>query len=125
MAVTYLWNINEVNVYPTGSDTQDPVNTQTDVIHEIKYSLEGSDIHNGIEYRDTQTGTLQISTDNLSAFTPFAELSQETVIEWVKAALTEQTTSGNQSLIVQLKNTIADNIEGNKNPTSMVKYLPL
>lgn len=124
MAVTYIWRINEVNVYPTKSDIQEPVNTHTDVIHEINYSLEGSTTYNGIQYRDTQRGTLQISTDNLSAFTPFAELNQETVIEWVKAELTEQTTPGNQSLIDQLKSTIADNIEYNKNPTTVVKYIP-
>lgn len=125
MAVTYRWNINQVKVYPTGSDAQEPVNTLNDVIHEITYTLEGSDTHNGIEYRDTHSDVLYISTDNLSTFTPFVELTQETVIEWVKAILTEQTTSGNQSLIENLKNTIADNIEGNKNPTTMVKYLPL
>mgnify|MGYP001579272946 CR=1 FL=1 len=124
MAVTYRWNINEVKVYPTGSDTQEPVNTFNDVIHEITYTLEGSDTHNGIEYRDTHTDVLYISTDNLSTFTPFVELNQETVIGWVKTILTEQTTSGNQSLIESLKSSIADNIEGNKNPTTMVKYLP-
>ena len=125
MAVTYRWHINQVKVYPTGSDAREPVNTLNDVIHEITYTLEGSDTHNGIEYRDTHSDVLYISTDNLSTFTPFVELTQETVIEWVKAILTEQTTSGNQSLIENLKNTIADNIEGNKNPTTMVKYLPL
>jgi hypothetical protein len=123
MAVAYTWHINHVNVYPTGSDKQEPVNTRNDVVHEITYTLEGSETYNNIQYRDSHTDTLYISTDNLSSFTSFDELNQETVQEWVKAELTNQVTSGNQSLIESLKSTIAESIEYNKNPPSIVKYI--
>jgi hypothetical protein len=123
MAVAYTWHINHVNVYPTGSDKQEPVNTRNDVVHEITYTLEGSETYNNIQYRDSHTDTLYISTDNLSSFTSFDELNQETVQEWVKAELADQVSSENQSLIASLKSIIASNIEYNKNPPSIVKYI--
>jgi len=123
MAITYSWHINQVKVYPTGSDRQEPVNTCNDVVHEITYTLEGSDTYNNIQYRDKHSDTLYISTHDLSSFTSFDELTQETVQEWVKAELADQVTSGNQSLIESLKSTIAANIEYSKNPPSVVKYI--
>jgi len=123
MAITYSWHINQVKVHPTGSDRQEPVNTCNDVVHEITYTLEGSDTYNNIQYRDKHSDTLYISTHDLSSFTPFDELTQETVQEWVKAELTNQVTSGNQSLIDSLKSNIAANIEYSKNPPSVVKYI--
>ena len=123
MAVAYTWHINHVNVYPTGSDKQEPINTRNDVVHEITYTLQGSETYNNIQYRDSHTDTLYISTDDLSSFTSFDELNQETVQEWVKAELADQVSSENQSLIASLKSIIAANIEYNKNPPSIVKYI--
>jgi len=123
MAIAYTWHINHVNVYLTGSDKQEPVNTYNDVVHEITYTLEGSETHNNQQYRNSHTDTLYISTDDLSSFTSFDDLNQETVQEWVKAELTDQVTSGNQSLIESLKSTIAESIEYSKNPPTEVKYI--
>ena len=123
MAVTYTWFINEVKVFPTGSDTQVPINTCNDVIHEITYTLQGTDNRNDIQYRDSHTDMLHMSTDDLSSFTSFDDLNQETVIEWVKTELTGLTSTENQNLVESLKSRISASIESNMNPTSVVKYL--
>lgn len=115
MAISINWTITALDTYPTHSDTQDPVNTQNDVIHNAHWSCTASTgSHSNSVY-----GTTVISTEDLGTFVDFDSLDNDTVVGWVTASMeamaegtsTEYETSASASLAEQI------------NPTSVVKYL--
>ena len=77
MPIEYTWKIQSVKVLPDLSNRNNIVKT-------IEFMLEGS--------RDENTnfvlGSVELSVDLESeTFIPFDELTEETVVEWVKNAL--------------------------------------
>jgi len=120
MSIKYSWFVNHVEVYPTGSDTQDPINTENDVIHKAVYTLEGIKNKDGIQYKESIEGELDIPIDNLASFTTFSELNQETVIGWITASLN----SADSETVNNLKTQISSSLTEKTNPISIIKYLP-
>lgn len=112
--ITYNWNCKTVDVYPTQGDLEQ-------VVYNVHFRLTGtSDELNdqGEPYSCTQIGTQALSTEYIEDFTPFSELTNEQVTEWVKEAMGEENVASIESSIESTINhminpvSITLNIEG-------------
>jgi D-Tyr-tRNAtyr deacylase len=81
MATTYTWDVSTVDTYP--SHTDDNENTNSDVIFNVHYRVTGDDEANS----DTSIGTVNLSVEDTSDFTAFADVTLQNVEDWVIAAL--------------------------------------
>jgi hypothetical protein len=99
MATTYDWNCKTVDCYPTDGE-------YTDVVYNVHWIVTGtSDTLDpeGNAYTATSIGTEQISTSDLSGFTPFADLTNADAVAWTKAAMgAEQVTALEANLDSQI-----------------------
>lgn len=115
MAVTYTWEVGALDTYPTASDSQDPVNTQNDVIYNIHWKLKAEEGDSGYGIIGTQT----VSTEDLSSFTSFDSLDQDTVVGWLTASLE----AAEEGKVEALKSSASASLAEKINPSSVVKYL--
>jgi len=76
MAVTYNWTINTMDAYPT-------VGTLTDVVFNVHWTVNGTD---GVRTVPAY-GTTGITLNPNDTFIPYANLTQDEVVGWVKEAL--------------------------------------
>jgi len=86
MANTYAWNCKTVDVYPTHDSHSDVVyvvhwrlTATSDQTHEV----DGEDV----PYTASVYGSEGVSTDDLSNFKPFADLTNAIVTGWVETAI--------------------------------------
>lgn len=114
MAITYEWNCRTVDTYPNFSDENE--NTHEDVVYNVHYIITGEETVNDVLYTNSNIGTTTIETSDLSTFTDFESLTNETVSSWVEAALGEDQ-------VAAIKASIASNIEEQQTPTSITKYI--
>lgn len=76
MAVTYSWLVEQLDCYSTYED-------RTDVVFTVHWRLNGTDgTYNGTAY-----GSVGLSLDAETSFTPYASLTQDQVTGWVRDAL--------------------------------------
>ena len=115
MAITYTWTVGALDTYPTASDSQDPVNTENDVIYNVHWTLSASTGSHSTSVIGTQT----VSTEDLSTFTAFDSLDQATVTAWVTSSM-EAAMSGS---VQERKNSVSASLADLVTPTSVVKYL--
>ena len=83
MATTYDWNCRTVDCYPE----QD---SETDVVYNVHWIVTGTSDTldpDGNAYTATSIGTQTISTDDITDFTPFADLTNADVVAWTKEAM--------------------------------------
>ena len=116
MATTYEWNCNTVDTYPSYTDQQDPANTEADVVYKVHWSLSGTDDVNDIV--NTVSGTQDVSTDDLSTFIAFENLTTADVEGWVEDALEEED-GGVSALEAKIDARIIEQIT----PTSVTKTI--
>ncbi len=86
MATTYEWNCRTVDVHPTEG-------SETDVVYNVHWILTGVSDEldpDGNAYQSTSIGTQTVPLDPESEFIPFAELTNEIVVEWTKKAMGEE-----------------------------------
>lgn len=76
MANTYTWSVMSMSSYPT-------YESQTNVVFEVFCSVSGSNGTQSTAIPVTQSVTYTAG----SAFTPYAQLTQEQVIGWVQNAM--------------------------------------
>jgi hypothetical protein len=103
MVVTYNWNFNPLESYPTASG-------QTDVVflvHWQAYGATGS-------YQGSSIGTQTVSYDTGSVFVPFEELTYETVYNWVSASMD----------MSAIEENITQQIENKINPPVLIQQAP-
>jgi len=107
MAITYTWNVVQMDAYPEKDGL-------TDVVFTAHWTLNGDDGegHSGSAY-----GSVGVTLDEGGAYTPFAELTQEQVVGWVKDSLGAEQVSS-------LESGIANQIEQQINPTVVTPPLP-
>lgn len=109
---TYNWNCRTVDTYPT-------VGENTDVVYNVHYQVTAvSDTLDsaGNAVSCTSIGTQTLSTEDITDFTAFADLSHDDVIAWTKAAMgTEQVDSIIASLDSQVESKIT--------PTTVTKQI--
>ena len=115
MAITYTWSVGALDTYPTASDSQDPVNTENDVIYNAHWTLTAS---TG-SYQYNSIGTQALDTSDLSSFTAFDSLDQATVVGWVTSSM-ETAMSGS---VLATKNSASSSLAELVAPSTVVKYL--
>jgi len=97
--VTYDWNFNPFEAYPQYAEQTDVVFT----IHWQLYASYGS-------YSSKSIGTIGVQYTEGQPFTPFAELTKETVQAWVEGAMNSQSAGSVDALKQGLANQIQDQI---------------
>ena len=112
MAISYNWDVNTVDVYPTDGD-------YTDVFYNVHWRLNAVDTQvdaEGNPYTASVYGTQVLDTSDLSGFIDFDSVTSAEVQGWVESAMgTEEVQS--------LKDGLDANIAGQINPTSETKTL--
>ena len=90
MATTYNWNCKTVDTYPTQGEA-------TSVVYNVHWRVTGVSDQlddQGNPYSVTSIGTQALNTEDITNFIPFEDLTNDTVAEWVKAAMGEDQVSG-------------------------------
>jgi len=113
MAITYTWNINAVDTYPSVGDN-------SDVIYNVHWRLNAEDDANQDADGNNLTagvyGTQSLDTSDLSNFTNFDSVTSSQVQGWVEGAMGAEE-------VQNLKDGLDANIASQKNPTSVTKTL--
>jgi len=112
MAISYEWDVNTVDVYPTDGD-------YTDVIYSVHWRLNATDTKvdaEGDPYTASVYGAQVLDTSDLSGFIDFDSVTSAEVQGWVESAMGEEE-------VQSLKDSLDANIAGQINPTSETKTL--
>jgi hypothetical protein len=112
MAISYEWDVNTVDVYPSEGD-------YTDVIYNVHWRLNATDTEvdaEGNPYTASVYGTQSLDTSDLSGFIDFDSVTSAEVQGWVESAMGEEE-------VQSLKDSLDTNIAGQINPTSISKTL--
>ena len=106
MAITNTWTISQLECYPEYEG-------QPDVVTVVHWRLTGTDG----EYTGSVYGSIGLTLDPDAPFTPYASLTQDQVIGWVKDALGAEQVAAYEANVAQQ---IADQI----NPPVVTPPLP-
>ena len=85
MTTTYNWNCKTVDAYPL-------VGEDSDVVYNVHWIVTGVSDQldpQGNPYQARSIGTQALSTDDITDFIPFEDLTNEIVVEWTKGAMGE------------------------------------
>ena len=80
---TFEWNCKTVDVYPTEGEN-------TDVVYNVHWIVTGTSDQvdsEGNPYTGRVIGTEILDTSAIADFVPFADLTNETIVGWTKAAM--------------------------------------
>jgi len=106
MTITNTWAIVQMDAYPE-------LDGETDVVFNVHWTLTGADgVYTGSVY-----GSQGVTLDPDATFTPYAALTREQVIGWVKAALGDKQVAAYEANVAAQ---IADQI----NPPVVTPPLP-
>jgi len=107
MAITNTWGIVQLDAYPEKDGL-------TDVVFTVHWNLTGDDGegHTGYAY-----GSVGVTLDPETPYTPFAELTKDQVVGWVQKALGAEQ-------VASLEASVASQIELQINPTVVTPPLP-
>jgi hypothetical protein len=96
MAVTYTWNIQQLDCYPEQDGN-------TDVVFTVHYTLSGEEAgFSGGVY-----GSVGVTLDAGATFTPYADLTLAQVVGWVQDALgAEQVTAYEANVAQQINDQV-------------------
>ena len=113
MAISYTWNVNTCDTYPSKSG-------KSNVVHTVHWRLTGTDDSNNDADGNPQTATLygsqSVSTDDLSSFINWSDLKASDVQGWVEAGL-------GSDEVTALKANVDAQIAEKVTPTSVTKVL--
>ena len=112
MSISYQWNVNTVDVYPSDEG-------QTDVIYNVHWRLNATDTQvdaEGNPYTASVYGTQALDTSDLSGFIDFDSVTSAEVQGWVESAMGEEE-------VQSLKDSLDANIAAQITPTSVTKTL--
>jgi hypothetical protein len=110
MDITYNWNFNPLESYPTASG-------ETDVVFLVHWQLYGT---TG-SYVASSIGTQTVGPfESGSTFIPFNELTKDIVYDWVTSSMEAQSSGSVDRLYASL----ATNIEYQINPPVLVQQAP-
>lgn len=106
MTITNKWDIVQLDCYPE-------VNGTTDVVFTVHWNLTGTEGDlSGYVY-----GSVGVTLDADAPFTPYAQLTKEQVVGWVKDAIGAETVAAHEA-------NVAQQIENQKNPPVVTPPLP-
>ena len=83
MAVTNVWNVTQMDCYPENQG-------ESDVVFTVHYNLTGTDVQNETTYTGYIYGTVGVTYHSGEPYTPYADLTLDQVVGWVKDALGEE-----------------------------------
>jgi len=112
MAISYTWDVNTVDVYPTDGD-------YTDVIYNVHWRLNATDTQvdaEGNPYTASVYGTQVLDTSDLSGFIDFDSVTSSQVQGWTESAMGAEE-------VQSLKDGLDANIAGQITPTSVTMEL--
>jgi len=112
MAISYEWDVNTVDVYPTDEG-------HSDVIYNVHWRLNATDTQvdaEGNPYTASVYGTQVLDTSDLSNFTDFDNVTSSQVQGWVESAMGAEE-------VQSLKDNLDANIAEQINPTSVTMEL--
>jgi hypothetical protein len=112
MAISYEWDVNTVDVYPTDEG-------HSNVIYNVHWRLNATDTQvdaEGNPYTASVYGTQVLDTSDLSGFIDFDSVTAAEVQGWTESAMGEEE-------VQSLKDSLDANIAGQINPTSISKTL--
>ena len=90
MAVTYTWNVVQMDCYPE-------LDGETDVVFTVHWTLAGEEAgFSGGVY-----GSVGVTLDAGATFTPYADLTEAQVIGWVQDALGEDQVTAYEDNVAQ------------------------
>ena len=106
MAITNTWGVVQMDAYPAHDG-------ETDVVFQVHWTLTATDgTYTGYVY-----GSVGVSLDPASPFTPYADLTEAQVIGWVQAAMGTEQVDAYEANVAQQ---IADQV----NPPVVTPPLP-
>lgn len=100
------WDVKTVDVYPTKAD-------HNNVIYMVHWRVTKTE---GEDYAASSYGTQDLNTDDLEDFIDFESVTTAEVEAWVIAAMGEEA-------VTELEANLAQQIEEQKNPTSVQKTI--
>ena len=112
MAISYTWDVNTVDVYPSEEG-------HSNVIYNVHWRLNATDTQvdaEGNPYTASVYGTQSLDTSDLSGFINFDSVTSAEVQGWVEGAMGAEE-------VQSLKDNLDANIAGQINPTSVTKKL--
>lgn len=96
MAVTNVWNVTQMDCYPEYEG-------ETDVVFTVHWTLTSTES----QYTGSVYGTVSVSLEAGSSFTPYADLTLDQVVGWVQDALgAEQVANYEANVAKQIENQI-------------------
>ena len=104
--ITYDWNCKTVDVVLQEESL-------TDVVYNVHWIVTGT----SDTYSSTSIGTQTVTLDESTPFIPFADLTNDIVVGWTKAAMGEEQ-------VASIESGIADAIEKEINPVTATMQLP-
>ena len=104
--ITYDWNCKTVDVVLQEEGL-------TDVVYNVHWIVTGT----SDTYSSTSIGTQTVTLDESTRFIPFADLTNDIVVGWTKAAMGEEQ-------VASIESGIADAIEKEINPVTATMQLP-
>ncbi len=110
MAITQKWKINQLDCYPTEDG-------EVDVVFTAHWSLTAEDTFGGEPVIGYVYGSQGLVHDAKEPFTPYANLTEEQVIGWVKEAMGDEA-------VLQYETAVVDQINNQKNPPVVTPPLP-
>ena len=96
----------------SSSQSKEPSNTQSDVIYNVHWRVSGTDG----THHTTVYGVQALSTEDLTNFTSFDDISHKDVIGWVKAAMGEEE-------VTRIEESLDNQINELVNPKSVTKVI--
>ena len=120
MAITYEWDVKTCDTYPSYTDSQDPANTESDVVYNVHWRLTAEDDANqdaeGNNITATVYGSQGLDVSDLGTFTAWADLTTSDVQGWVEAAIgADEVTALKAGLDAQITEIVT--------PTSVTKII--
>jgi len=109
--ITYTWDCRTVDCYPTKDEQGVELD---DVVYNIHWRLTGTEDVDTKTYTATVIGTQTVKADDIdpATFVPFNELTNEIATGWC-------TTSMGPEQVTNLETSVANQIAGQINPTSI------
>ena len=99
--IAYDWNCKTVDVHPQEEG-------ETDVVYNVHWIVTGVDG----DYSANCIGTQVVPLSEGGTFIPFEDLTNDVVVDWTKEAMGEEQ-------VTQIETSVASEIEGKINPTSV------
>ena len=104
--ITYDWNCKTVDVVLQEEGL-------TNVVYNVHWIVTGT----SDTYSSTSIGTQTVTLDESTPFIPFADLTNDIVVGWTKAAMGEEQ-------VASIESSIANAIEKEINPVTATMQLP-